>query len=209
MIMNRTRITATAVAVVGTLALAGCASTQHSATSSNTGAKAGTPMAVGMTMPDRSIMGAGATSSPSAASATPSASARMVCTTEVRSDVTKVAALTTTPMTTSTFVDHLYTCTYALPMGSLIVSVKDLANLAATTTYFADVRPRLGTTATLAGLAEGAFGTPNGTVVLRKDSHVLEVDASHLPAVFGSQSEKRADFAYEIASDILGCWTNG
>jgi hypothetical protein len=29
------------------------------------------------------------------------------------------------------------------------------------------------------------------------------------PAVLGAQQSKRFDFAYEIASDILGCWTGG
>lgn len=206
--MNRTRITATALAIVGMLALAGCASS-HRATSSNAGAHPGAPMAAGMTMADGSIMGAAAPSSPSDVAAEPSASALMVCGTEIRSDVTMVAALTAAPRAASTFVDHLFSCTYSLPMGRFIVSVKDLASPAATTTYFTGVRRALGTTANVAGLTDGAFGTPTGTVVLRKDNHVLEVDASHLPAVFGDQAEKRSDFAYEIASDILGCWTNG
>ena len=35
----------------------------------------------------------------------------------------------------------------------------------------------------------------------------LRVDATGLPAVFGTQKQKRTDLAYEIASDVLGCWT--
>ncbi len=206
--MNRTRITAVALALGCALTLAGCANAQHGTSSTQTAGDAAAPMAAGMTMPDGSIMGE-PPSSPIATDGQPSASALMICSAEVRADVTDVAALATPPVSTSMFVNHLYTCTYAMPMGQLVVSVKDLASAAATTTYFTDLRHRLSGAANMAGLGDGAFGTPDGTVVLRKDSHVLEVDASHLASVFGKQSEKRADFAYEIASDILGCWTGG
>lgn len=46
-------------------------------------------------------------------------------------------------------------------------------------------------------------------MVLLKDSDTLTVDASRLPPVFGKQQSTRFDFAYELASDILGCWTEG
>ena len=207
--MYRTRIMAAALTLACAMALAGCATSQHGESSAQTAADAAAPMAAGMTMPDGSIMGGPSASPVAATDGQPSASALMICSEEVRSDVSKVAALATPPASMSMFADHLYTCTYTLPTGRLTVSVKDLTSPAATTSYFTDVRHRLTGSADLAGLGDGAFGTPAGTVVLRKDSHVLEVDASHLPAVFGKQSEKRADFAYEIASDILGCWTDG
>ncbi len=206
--MNSKRNAVVALALCVSVGLAGCASSHRATTSSGAGVRPAAPMAPGMTMPDGSIMGA-ATTAPGVSLAKPSASALMVCSAEIRADVAKVAMLTKAPGATSTFADHLYACTYTLPMGPFIVSVKDLTDSAATTTYFTDLRRGLGSTEDVAGLAEGAYGTPDGKVVLRKDSHVLEVDASHLPAVFGSQSQKRADFAYEIASDILGCWTNG
>ena len=44
-------------------------------------------------------------------------------------------------------------------------------------------------------------------MVVVKDNETLTVDATGLPAVFGSQQQKRTDLAYEIASDVLGCWT--
>lgn len=166
-------------------------------------------MSPGMTMPDGSVMGAeGTMTSPTVReSEKPSASALMVCSDEIRNDVTQVAKLPMKPLATSSFADHLYTCVYTLPMGNLIVSVKDLDSTAATTAYFDTTRRSLGSTTRLDGLAQGAFGNSEGHVVLRKDNHVLSVDASRLPAVFGSQGQKRSDFAYEIASDILGCWT--
>ncbi|MGZ4558702.1 MAG: hypothetical protein ACXVXF_08540 [Mycobacteriaceae bacterium] len=57
------------------------------------------------------------------------------------------------------------------------------------------------------GLGEQAYGTPRGTVVVLKDSQTLVVDATAMPSVFGSDQQKRTDLAYEIASDVLGCWT--
>jgi hypothetical protein len=193
------------LAVIGACTACGSSAPEGS----SGGQPPGMSMSPGMTMPDGSVMGAEDTGPSSAPADGPSASALMVCSDEIRSDVTQVAALPTKPRATSMFKDHLYTCTYTLPMGALIVSVKDLDDSAATTAFFEKTRDSLGTTRSLAGLAQGAFGTNNGRVVLRKDNHVLSVDASQLPAVFGTQSQKRTDFAYEIASDILGCWTEG
>ena len=208
--MNRTRTAGLVLA--GAALLAGCATSKAATNSSpHPAVPAGASMSPGMTMPDGSIMGASSTAAPSAGTNTdrPSASATMICGTEVRNDITQVLALKTAPSSTSRFVDHLYTCTYRLPAGQLVISVKDLTDTPATSSYYTTLRHTLGNPATVAGLGQGAFGTRDGKLVLRKDSHVLQVDASGLPPVFGAQGEKRSDFAYEIASDILGCWTNG
>jgi hypothetical protein len=164
-----------------------------------------------MVMPDGSTMGAGAPASTAAAAAAkPSAPAAMICSAEIRSDIATVLAVKQLPRGTSTFVNGLFTCRYALPMGPLVISVQESPDSAATTGYFQALRQRLGKTADvadLAGLGEAAYGSSDGAVVLRKDHDVLRVDATGLPAQFGAQHAKRADFAYEIASDILGCWT--
>ncbi len=88
-------------------------------------------------------------------------------------------------------------------------TVKGSGNPAAAKAYFTNHRATLGATETLDGLGQGSYGTKTGTVVLIKDSDTLTVDATRLPAVFGKEQSKRFDFAYELASDILGCWTNG
>jgi hypothetical protein len=91
----------------------------------------------------------------------------------------------------------------------LVISVKQSPDRAAAQTFFESGRSRTAGVKKLDGLGEGSYGANAGTVVLIKDNDVLTVDATRLPAVFGSQQSKRFDFAYEIASDILGCWTNG
>lgn len=193
--------------VACTMLLAGCASSQ-----ADTGAKAAPPiragasMTPGMVMPDGSTMGA-TTGARTSASSAPSAAARMICSTEIRKDIGTVLALKSVPSATSNWSGHVYTCTYQLPMGTFVLSVKESADPRSAKAYADALRTRLGRTHSLAGLTNLAFATSTGTVALVKDNDTLQVDATRLPAEFGGQQQKRTDFAYEIASDILGCWT--
>ena len=207
-----------AVLLIGcTVLLAGCASS-HAGTSgaSRPAGQAGS-MAAGMVMPDGSTMGAAATmgaapgpvdpTTHAAEAAAPSEAARMICSAEVRSDVADILKLTKPPTPTSHWADRLLTCTYRLPMGTLVLSVKESTNPTTAARYAGAVRTLLTQPVPLAGLTGTAFGTKTGIVVLVKDNDTLRVDASRLPATFGAQGEKRSDLAYELASDILGCWT--
>jgi hypothetical protein len=42
--------------------------------------------------------------------------------------------------------------------------------------------------------------------VVRKDDKTLQVDTTGPPARIGQHDQTPADLAYEVASDILGCW---
>lgn len=136
----------------------------------------------------------------------PSATALMVCGEDIRGKVRQVLALTSPPATSDSFDGDRYSCTYRLPPGPLVLSVQQSGSPAAANRFFAAERARLGGDV-LPGLGEAAFGTGSGTVLVVKDSETLTVDATGLPAVFGSQRQRRTDLAYEIASDVLGCWT--
>jgi hypothetical protein len=92
-------------------------------------------------------------------------------------------------------------------MGKMVLSVQQSASKAAADRYFRALRTQLGKTRTLAGLGEQAYAAKDGYVVVRKDNLTLRVDTTALPAVFGPQQQRRSDLAYEIASDVLGCWT--
>jgi hypothetical protein len=142
-----------------------------------------------------------------ASSQPPSETAAMVCGADVTGDVARVLSLPAPPPTTSTWVDQLFTCDYSLPMGPLTLSVKESPDPAAAATYFDGQRGRLGETAPAPGLGERAYATPTGTVVVIKDAMTLTVDATGLPEVFGDNGQRRNDFAYEVASVVLGCWT--
>lgn len=180
------------------LLLAGCGAPRASEAASMPGMS----MAPGQTMaPSASA------SKPPAAAGGPSAAAKMVCSDDIKSKVKQVLKLSTDAPTRTSFVDHLYTCTYTLPQGPLVLSVHDSASKAAAGAYYTALRPTLGQTSGLPGLGEHAYGTSRGTVVVLKDSQTLVVDATALPSMFGSDHQKRTDLAYEIASDVLGCWT--
>ena len=56
-------------------------------------------------------------------------------------------------------------------------------------------------------MAQGAFVTANGSLVLRKDYKVLFVDTSGLAVPFGSGFKTRSQVAVGVGITVLGCWT--
>ncbi|SDJ28338.1 hypothetical protein SAMN05444157_2630 [Frankineae bacterium MT45] len=204
------RLRAAALLLGGAILLAGCASSQADpaatpAPAGGTRAPAGMSMSPGMVMPDGSTMGV-PTPLPAAATG-PSEAAREVCSTEIRNDIAQVLALKSIAAPSATWSNHVYTCTYRLPMGTFVLSVTESTTPAAAQAFAATLRTRLSDAHSVAGLTTTAFATPDGRLALVKDNDTLQVDATKLPAQFGSQGEKRSDFAYEVASDVLGCWT--
>jgi hypothetical protein len=189
---------AVALLLAGALTLTGCAS----ATADHSGA-AGTPAG-----PSESSMAtAGPSESGMAAAIPPSAAAQMICGDDIRGQVQQVLKLPTLPSTEHSWDGQLYTCNYRLPMGPMVLSVRQSAGKVAAAGYFTSLRSTFGSTQTLQGLGERSYGTGAGVVVVIKDDLTLTVDTTGLPAVFGPDGQRRADLAYEIASDVLGCWT--
>jgi hypothetical protein len=139
----------------------------------------------------------------------PPASALMICNDDIRSKVEQALALPNEPHTSATWADSVYTCTYDLPMGPMTLAVRVLPDGArAAARLAADQKTATGAEP-LAGLGERAWGDPVGNAEVLKDNQILVVDTTGLPAVFGAGKQKRTDFAYEVASDVLGCWTGG
>lgn len=205
--MTATRLSGCALVAAGTILLAGCASTRADTIAHpSPAARPAVPMPAGMVMPDGSTMGP-TQSAPKGAGTRPSAAARMICSAEIRSDIATVLGRKSVPAGRASWSEHVYTCTYRLPMGAFVLSVTESADAGAAHNFAAGLRNHLVGAHRVAGLTKTAFATPKGIVALVKDNDTLQVDASKLPARFGGQQEKRNDFAYEIASDILGCWT--
>jgi hypothetical protein len=140
----------------------------------------------------------------------PSDSARLVCGPEIAGDIATLAGLPTAPKGTATWADHVYTCTYQLPAGPLVLSVQDATDLAAGHAYFKALRPTLGPTHSLRGL-EGlglpAYESTKGTVVFLKDGKTLKVDATQLSTAVGGHNASPVDVAYEVGTDVIGCWS--
>ncbi len=139
--------------------------------------------------------------------AQPTATALMVCSTDIRTKVQQVLRLSALPATTSSFAGGVYTCTYHLSVGEMVLSVQHSDNLAAANAYYEGLKPALGSTTPLLGLGSKAYGSDRGVAVVMKDNETLVVDTRALPAVFGGDQQHRTDLANEVASDVLGCWT--
>jgi len=138
----------------------------------------------------------------------PSASALMVCADEGQRDIaTSIGAETTKPVV-GRWSDAVYACDYVYSHGNVIaLSVKELRDAAQTDAYFDALGARLGRLHALQGLGQGAYQTPAGATVVRKDNLVLLVDVTHLSAQFGVPSSPKADVSLSIAATIMGCWT--
>lgn len=139
----------------------------------------------------------------------PSATAQMICSDEIRTAVASMLQLPTTPAPTSTYVNRLFTCTYHLSDGPLVLSVQDTEGVPAARSYFESLRGTLPGSQTLSGVASlglPAFQTPSGTVVFLKDDKTLKVDATGLPPAAGPNGQTRTDVAYQIATDVIACW---
>jgi hypothetical protein len=131
----------------------------------------------------------------------------MVCAPEAQKDLASALGVTTTAVSDPTWGDHVYSCRYMYPDGTMALSVKELSSRTATTAYFNSLRAQLGEAERLSGVAQGAFMTTNGSLVLRKDYKVLVVDTSGLPEPFGSGYKTRGEVAVGVGITVLGCWT--
>lgn len=133
----------------------------------------------------------------------------MVCGEETRTNITRILSLPASPATTDSWVDTLYTCTYALPVGSLVLSVKEASNPTAARAHFDGLQRATAGAVPIEGLANlgfPAFQTPASAVFV-KDNSVLTVDAAALPPTVGPHDVSRSAFAYEVASAVLACWS--
>jgi hypothetical protein len=153
--------------------------------------------------------GTSTTQAPKPAGATPSPIAVQVCSQEAQHDM--AAALgETARVSTPTWVDTRYSCTYdyphADPAGSFELSVKELSSWGQTYAYYDSLAARLGKTQDLQSLGQAAFQTTDGSVVVRKDWKVLVVDDTGLPTQFGVPPTDKAAIAVTAADVILGCW---
>lgn len=140
----------------------------------------------------------------------PSPAALMICGSEIRHNVATLLALPAAPRTSTTWVDNVYTCTYHLAQGPLVLSVHEPGNAPTARGYFVALRTRLGTTRPLRGakgLGLPAYETTGGNVAFLKDDTTLQVNATRLPQYVERSHRTRADLAYTLATDIMGCWS--
>jgi hypothetical protein len=174
-----------AVLMVAILGLAGCGSAASSTATSTRG----------FTVPPRP------------AGAHPSVSSKMVCAAEAQTEIQLGLGAQPTHVTAATWIDHVYSCQYVYPNATITLTVKELDSAAQTARYFNDLGQRLGRRPDRIAIGQGAFLTTNGSMVVRKDWKVLDVDVSQLPASFGQPPQSASDVAVSVAATILTCWS--
>lgn len=143
----------------------------------------------------------------------PSETAAMICTDEIEEAVVATLDLSQTPGKSDDWSDLLYTCTYALPTGDLVLTVKDSADEPSGMDYFDTLESRLDKEVSvqpirgLAGLGLPSYESRNGHVVFIKDGKTLHVDATDLPRDVGQAGQTRTEVAYQVATDVIACWS--
>lgn len=181
--------------------LSGCAAT------AGTGAR-DTPPAAEASTPAAGHHGTGSlTAAPS--SQGPTEAAQMVCGDEVKKDMATRLGLPEAPHSVNTFNDKIFTCTYHLTEGDLVISVKETANEKAAKTYFEAMQVEVPNAADIKGLANlgfPAYSNDAGSVVFLKDHMILHVNATDITTQLGPDKMTPAEFAYQTATTILACW---
>lgn len=139
----------------------------------------------------------------------PSDAALMVCGDQPKDALTSILDLDSAPHTVNNWADSTFTCTYHLAEGDLDISVREAKDQASALIHF-DAMQALAKEATpikgLANLGFPAYETADGSAVFQKDSFVLHVDATDLPATLGPDSITRNTLAYQLSTTILACW---
>jgi len=123
--------------------------------------------------------------------------------------LTSILQLGSKPHTINSWVDNTFTCTYHLDEGSLKISVKEAKDQATALEFFKLEQAMAKDAKAIEGLANlgfPAYETAAGSAVFQKDSFVLQVDASGLPASIGPNGVTRNALAYQLSTTILACW---
>jgi hypothetical protein len=134
----------------------------------------------------------------------------MICSPEIRGDISRKLSPDAVAPGTITWESALYTCSYQLAEGSLVLSVQDSPNEAVGRRYFGSTRQsarKASPLPGLLGLGLPSYETPSGSVVFLKDGKTLTVDATGLPNSIGPSSLSRSELAYAVAADVVACWS--
>ena len=140
---------------------------------------------------------------------TPPKKALMVCGGDVPTNIQDALQLSSPPKGATSWSDNLFTCTYPLADGKLVLRVKQSTNDSTARAYFDSRKASAARASTLTGLASlglPAYETAGGTASFVRDNLTLEVDATAMKSVVGTEKTTRKDFAYTVASFVLACW---
>jgi len=142
--------------------------------------------------------------------AQPSSSAAMICTPQTHAALQHNLGLSAVPMSTDRWAGGVYTCTYHLSGGDLVVSVDDAADVAVGQRHFDAMRADIPDLHRIRGLQSfglTGYADGRGTVLFLKEGKTLDVDATELPTSIGRYQQSPGDVAYGVAAAVLACWS--
>lgn len=142
----------------------------------------------------------------------PSDPASMICGREIGDAVKRTFAMTRQPTSKHTWAasDRVYSCSWAVPRGTLEMSVQDSVELKAGRAYFDKLRGSVAGARTINGMESfgfPAFSTVRGDTVFLKDGKTLRVDASSLPQAALPPGFSRSEVSYGVAAAVIACWS--
>ena len=154
------------------------------------------------------VSGAPEASAAATASA-PSEAAKMVCADEAKQTVKTIVGTTDLPVPRDSWDGSNYTCSYPLASGEFVMTVTEAADDAGAVAFAAQLATTLAATPItgLSNLGLPGYRSGDGSVVFAKDNMTLHVDATALTGAVGPEKISPSDFAYQMATTILGCWT--
>jgi hypothetical protein len=129
----------------------------------------------------------------------------MICADEAQGDVAGVLAARA-KVSKPTWRDRTYSCTYRYPSGSFDISVVEYPTIPAATTGYATLAADPKVSDPDLGMADASFARADGSLVLRQDRRIVEVDPTHLPARFSKLELAPAAVARAVAVTVLRCW---
>jgi len=129
----------------------------------------------------------------------------MICADEAQEDLAGVLAVSAR-VSRPTWRDRTYSCTYRYSKGSFDISVLELPTIAAAKDEFTRLNAEPEVSQPDVGMADGSFLRTDGSVVVRTDRRILEVDPTRLPIRFAKLKLTRPAVAQAVATTILRCW---
>ncbi len=137
----------------------------------------------------------------------PSDSAKMICEPDAVAEIAAALGVQTSTPPTAAWSNRVYSCRYAYPNGTMVLSIEEFTDEATTTAYFTQARQGLTSHTPLKVIGQDGFAGPDGSLYVRKDFKVLHVDVSALPDHMGQPPLTRGDAAFTVAAVIMTCWT--
>jgi hypothetical protein len=138
-------------------------------------------------------------------------SARQFCNARARREVSTSLGVSMVQTPRAHADEHRYACTYAFAGGRIEMSVSKLASEQAARARLVTIAQARGRRPEPPMLGEEleAFVTTDGSMVVRKDRQILEVDVRGLPEQFGRPRQARSVIALAVAVTTLGHWVPG